>query len=141
MPETTETIEVNLGPEDCYAKAVDFAGYTNFIPALKNVDVQRQDDREAEVTFRIEAPLGEIRYTLRYKMEPPRSIRYEMTESNILKKVSGFWEISAAGEGKANVTYSMSTTFPTYLAWAVTDKAYAEQIGKTVRRFKEWAES
>jgi ribosome-associated toxin RatA of RatAB toxin-antitoxin module len=132
---------VNLGPEACYGKAVDFAGYSNFIPALKDVDVARADARGAEVTFRIEAPLGEIRYTLRYEMEAPRSIRYEMTESNILKNVSGFWEISSAGEGKSRVTYSMSTTFPTYLAWAVTDKAYAEQIGKTVRRFKEWAES
>lgn len=139
MPAFTQTIDVERSAEDTYALALDFRAYRNFVPALKDVEVAGGE--EPEVTFTIDAPLGDIRYTVRYTLDPPGSITWDMVSSNVLKGQKGHWRIEPAGPDRARVTYHMDTRLPAYLSWAVTDKAYAEQIGKTVQRFKAYAES
>jgi len=140
MPEFTKTIEVGRSAEKAFALALDFKSYRKFIPALKDVEVDNGDSEKPVVTFTLTAPAGDIRYTVRYTVEEPRRITWEMLESNVLKGNSGHWIIEAAGEDRASVTYSMTTKLPVWLSWAITDKAYAEQIGKTVGQFKKYLE-
>jgi ribosome-associated toxin RatA of RatAB toxin-antitoxin module len=140
MPEYSETIEVALPRDRCFEKACDFKAYPRFIPALKSVDVDASDASAPLVTLRLDVPLGEINYTCRYEIRPPGEVSWKMLESNVLKDNHGSWKFEPAGEERCRVTYAMSTKFPVWLAWAVTQEKFAEEIGKTVRRFKAFAE-
>ena len=92
------------------------------------------------VTFHLEAPLGEIVYTVRYTIDGPENTTWELVKSNVLKDNRGQWKIVPGPDGGSTVTYGMSTRLPAWMAWAVTDAAYAREIGKTVQRFKAYAE-
>jgi len=126
--------------EETYGIATDFQTYVNFIPALKAVEVLDPDPAQPKVSFRIEAPFQDIKYTSQYRLEPPGRVSWDMVESNVLKGNSGFWSIESAGEGACRVTYSMKTELPVWLKFAVSQDAFAREIGKTVERFKEYVE-
>lgn len=140
MPEYTETIEVDLPPGECFAIARDFKTYRNFIHALKAVEVEDGSGKNPVVSFSLEAPLGDITYKVKYEIESDRRMSWTMIESNVLKATSGYWAVEPSAESKSKVTYSMSASFPAWIAWAVTQSKFEEMIGKTVRKFKQYAE-
>ncbi len=141
MPEFTQTIEVDRPAGECFRVAQDFKAYRNFIPALKSVEVDLSDAIKPVVTFSIEAPLGDITYKVRYEIQGEGRMSWAMIESNVLKANSGYWAIEPSAGGKSSVTYSMSAAFPAWIAWAVPQSKFEEQIGKTVKRFKAYVEN
>jgi len=118
----------------------DFPAYPSIIPELKEAEVEAREGKTATVRFALSLAVRLVTYRLRYTLEPETRLSWEMVDSNTLSGNAGEWQLEPDGEG-TRVTYRHEVVFPAWIAWAVTDKAFTEEMEKTLRKFREHIEA
>jgi carbon monoxide dehydrogenase subunit G len=127
-------------PAKVWEAITDFPGYGRVIPEIREAVVEQQGEESMEVRFLLSIPLRQVTYRLRYALQAPDRLAWEMIESNTLTENGGEWILKPEGEG-THVTYRQRVSFPAWMAWAVSDAAFAREMEKTLERFRETIES
>jgi len=80
----------------------DFSTYAEWQGPVRSVDVRS----DGVVAFEIDVKVRTIRYTLRYHLEPPKRIWWELVEGDP-KHVSGEYTFEDLGDGSTRATYRL----------------------------------
>jgi uncharacterized membrane protein len=139
VPEYEQAFRLSAPREEVWKVITDFEGYTDVIRAMKESKVVAREEGSADVAFTLDLGVRRVTYTLRYAFEEPERLAWEMLESNTLEANAGEWNLEADG-AETKVLYRHRAAFPAWIAWAVTDKAFAEEMDKTLARFREAVE-
>ena len=105
MAKTSQVIVIEDEASHIYDVLTDFAHYPNFFSQVKEAKILVQKKTQQDVSFVIDL-LEPISCTLRFQFEQPSQLRWELLESNKLKKNHGSWQISELEPGVCEVAYS-----------------------------------
>ncbi|GEM_PF-3302403 len=140
MPEFRTTLRVNAPPTAVFDAVADFPAYKDVVKSILESEVEETGNDGAVVRFALDLAVRRVVYRLRYETDRPRSIRWSLVDSNTVTENEGAWGFENEGEA-TRVTYRHHVAFPAWMAWAVTDAAFAKEMQKTLDRFKEHIES
>lgn len=134
MPTFETEIHVNATPEAVLDTVLDFPGYREIVPNIREAEIEASEGDASTVRFALELPVRRVTYRLRYVRSGDR-VSWSMVESNTLTANEGEWTVEGE-EGGARVRYRHAVQFPMWMAWAVTDAAFAREMDKTLQAFK-----
>lgn len=110
---STRQMLVNASPSDCFEVVVDFEGYPQWAPDIKEARVLRRDDSGVGglVAFRAAAMGRSVTYTLKYFYgSNPLRVAWRLTEGDQVRHLDGEYELAPAGDdgAKTLITYSLA---------------------------------
>lgn len=135
MPEFETESVFQAPPAAVWAAITDFPRYRAIVKEFSEAAVEERSEGAARVRFSLELPVRTVTYRLQYALEEGVRLSWTMVDSNTLKGNEGEWVLAAEGEG-TRVRYRHKVTFPAWMSWAVTDKAFREEMDKTLARFR-----
>ena len=107
----TKSITVHASAEHCYAVAVDFERYPDWVQDMKETSVRTRDDlgRATEVEFRASALGRSTHYTLSYDHTgAPGALGWQLKRGDIMRTVDGSYVFTATGPDTCEITYDLS---------------------------------
>src|SRR3954451_312768 len=99
--QTTASISIKASPDAVMDVVADFEAYPEWTGAVKRAEVlSRRDDGRAElVHYQLDAGAIKDEYTLTYDWsELPGTLRWKLVEGQMLKLLTGSYELSAGSE-------------------------------------------
>jgi ribosome-associated toxin RatA of RatAB toxin-antitoxin module len=105
-----ERMIIRSSPTDCYEVLIDFDRYPEWAADIKAVSVEERDaqGRAVLVTFRAAAFGRSTSYTLSYDYSgAPRRLSWVQVGGDLTRRLDGYYDIEAAGEGDSEVTYRL----------------------------------
>lgn len=111
--QTSQEMLIDASPEQCFAVAIDFAGYPDWASDVKEATVVTNDDdgRGGTVSYRAAAMGRSVVYTLRYFYGTnPLRFSWKLLESDWLRQLDGEYEFMVVdGEAdRTRVTYHLA---------------------------------
>lgn len=108
--ETTHIFEGT--PAQCFAAIRQYDKYPEYIPGVIKIEVlpAKAKGSVSQVRYEINV-VKTFFYTLNAYEEAPRSIRWELDESNLMKANSGEWILEPHGKDKTKATYKVDVAF------------------------------
>lgn len=147
MAETaTRRIHVQAAPERCYAIALDFERYPEWVSEIKEARVLRRDDdgRGGEVEYRAAAMGRSTSYVLRYNYgSNPLRLSWRLMSGDVMRRLDGEYEFAPVdGDPDATeVTYYLSVELQVPLPGFVRRRAEAKILHSALDELRERAES
>jgi uncharacterized membrane protein len=95
-------------PKECFEALVDYESFPKWQQAVKSCEVlsRDRDGRGKEVTFKIDAKVKAISYTLDYHYEEPHLIGWDYVDGDV-KEVDGELILEDRGDGTTLATYTL----------------------------------
>ncbi|MDO8494867.1 MAG: SRPBCC family protein, partial [Deltaproteobacteria bacterium] len=118
---------------------VDFESYPKFLKEMKSAKVIWCEDSQMDVTFKLNL-IKEITYTLRFELDPPHSIQWQLKAGELMKKNSGSWKLETLEEGLTDATYSIDVEFGVWIPKAISQTLIEKSLPQTLKAFKRRAE-
>jgi uncharacterized protein YndB with AHSA1/START domain len=142
--EATERTTIDASPERCFAIALDFERYPEWVADIKNVEVVERDDkgRGTKVRYRAAAMGQSIRYTLEYDYsDAPRTLAWIQTDGDVTRKLDGSYVFEPDGNGGTNMTYHLTVELTVPIVGFIKRRAEGRILGSALRELKARAES
>ncbi len=136
------TVEVAAPADTLFDVIVDFEAYPEFLADL-GIQYNRvisQSDTAAEVESQVKTMGFTEKYTLRYTLERPRRVAWELVQGKLTKENRGSWEIEPLDEGRCRAQYKIAASFGWMVPKALVKKGIQSQLPKMVDAFKRRAE-
>ena len=140
----TERMVVAATPEQCFDVVSDIERYPEWAADIKQVVVQRRDDdgRPAEATFRAGAFGRSTSYTLAYDYGgAPRILAWKQVAGDLTSKLDGSYQFDAAGDGSAEVTYTLEVELRVPLPGFIKRRAQSRIMHTALEELKARVES
>ena len=135
------TIEVDAGPEECYALVVQLDRYPEWQSQVRSAEVIERDGegRPLVVETVSDARVRELKYRLRYKHEPPRRMSWTYVKGDV-KDVNGEYRFEPLDGGGTRVTFRLEVDpgrrLGLLLRGPLADKVRDYVMGSTLDEFK-----
>src|SRR4051794_39098921 len=103
-----QSIEIGASPEAVFAVASDLERYPEWQDFLQRVSVRERDadGRATLVEAQADATVTTLKIVLRATRAEPRQVAWR-SESGDLKKLSGAFDMAAAGPGHTRATFGL----------------------------------
>lgn len=134
-----ESILIKASIQTVYDCIVDFEAYPKFLPETKSVKIGWCDDKQMEVTFKVNL-IKEITYTLHFEFDPPRGVYWKLKNGDFMKINTGSWVLKEKGEAATHAAYSIEVGFGLWVPNAVTQVLVEKSLPLTLKRFKKRSE-
>lgn len=107
--QTTSSVTIDAAPADVMAVIADFERYPEWAKGMREVRVASTfpDGRAEQVDFSLDAAPIKDDYTLSYRWDDDRSVRWSLVRAKVLKAMEGSYEL-AERDGATDVTYSLT---------------------------------
>lgn len=144
MPVTKTTLEVFVSPEEFKEVILDFEAYPDFLPEVKKVAVESQDDSTAVATFHVEVDFGgfhiESQYTLKYEISDD-VISWSLVDSPDLTENKGKWTLREGDDEDETVADYEAEIITSLPIPPPVQAMFAEQeLPKLMETFRDRAE-
>jgi ribosome-associated toxin RatA of RatAB toxin-antitoxin module len=140
MAKAESTLRMNATPAKVMAVLSDFESYTDFLPEIRGVDVLSREDMVSTVRFDLQL-LMKVSYTLVLTQEGETSLEWDLSESKLIKKNTGYWKLKANDDGSTDVTYGIDLELAGKLPASVNQRMAGQALPETLARFKERVEA
>jgi coenzyme Q-binding protein COQ10 len=141
MASARRSIEVDLPPERFFDVVRDYARYPEFLPEVKAVSVGPRTGNAVEVTYRLDARIKLIEFTLLHVETRPSRIEWRLVRGDLMKRDEGRWTLDPTPSGGTNATYAIELELLPRVPRGL-EKALAEQgLPAMLANFKSRAES
>lgn len=141
MAEASKTIEMDVSREELWKVIADYASYPQFVEGAQKVKILSREKTPKGEKVRVEYGISllskDITYTLDHYEEGPAGMRWELVDSNILKRNSGQWSLKALGTGQTEVTYSLALDFKIYVPGMILNGLVKSQLPKMLEGFEK----
>ena len=131
---------MNATPGQVMAVIADFERYPEFLPEIRGVSVLSSDNGVSTVRFDLQM-LMKVSYTIVLTQEGDSQLRWELSESKLMKKNSGSWKLQPNDDGTTAVTYCIDLELAGKLPASVNDRMAGQALPETLARFKGRVES
>jgi coenzyme Q-binding protein COQ10 len=139
MARARRSIEVAVPPERFFEVLRDYPRYPEFIPDVKEVRVGPRAGDSVEVTYRLDAKVAVIEFTLLHVDKPPLRTDWRLLRGEVIKRDEGSWILEATRSG-TRATYSIELELGAP-APATLERALAERgLPGMLKNFKDRAE-
>lgn len=143
---TTQRMTIAASPERVWEVLIDFDGYPEWAPDLKEaaVGAQDADGRGTEVTFRAAAMGRSTSYTLAYDYaKAPGELTWRLLAGDIMRRLDGSYRLDTVdGDPHAtDVTYNLAVELVVPLPGFVKRRAEARIIHTALEELKDYLES
>ena len=137
----SQSVVVDVSPEDFYGVITDFKHYPDFVNTVVKADVVKHTGNTYEVDFEVNL-FKTIRYTLKMVGDPGKKLSWSLIRGDLFKVMNGSWELEPAAGGKSTkATYTADVDFAIFVPKMITNKLTAVSLPSTLKEFKERAES
>jgi ribosome-associated toxin RatA of RatAB toxin-antitoxin module len=140
MARATHAEVIGASPESCFDVLADLEAYPDWQSAVKAVGaIERDGDgRPSVVEFVTDAKVREVKYTLAYRYDRPRSIAFDYVDGDA-KTVEGGFDLEDLGNGSTRVTYTLDVDaggrlVPGKLKQSLADQAVESTLRKLGQR-------
>src|SRR4051812_49132388 len=109
--QTTASISIKASPDAVMNVVADFEAYPEWTGAVKRAEVlsQRDDGRAELVHYQLDAGAIKDEYTLTYDWSGlPNVLRWKLVEGQMLKLLTGSYELVEGADGTTDVTYTLA---------------------------------
>jgi ribosome-associated toxin RatA of RatAB toxin-antitoxin module len=131
-------IEIDAPLETVFRVISDLEKYPEFLSTTKEV-VMRPTAEGVEADFSIQV-IKPIRYTLKFRMDPPRSLQWEFVRGELMKTNSGGWKLEKLSDSKTKAFYCVDATFGWMVPKALVEQVTKLQLPEMLQAFKLRAE-
>jgi ribosome-associated toxin RatA of RatAB toxin-antitoxin module len=141
--QTTASISIKASPGAVMDVIADFEAYPEWTGAVKRAEVlsQRDDGRAELVHYQLDAGAIKDEYTLTYDWsEMPGVLRWKLVEGQMLKLLTGSYEVSEASDGSTDVTYTLAVDVKIPLLGMIKRKAEKVIIDTALKELKKRVE-
>ena len=140
MAKAQRTIDVAVPPEAFFGMLQDYARYPEFLPDVKSVRVGPRTDDSVEVTYRLDAKVKTIEFTLLHVEKPPLRVDWKLLRGELIRRDEGTWTLERTASNGTRATYAIEMSFAAPFGPAL-ERALAEQgLPGLLVRFKQRAE-
>ena len=140
MASARRSIDVDVPPERFFEVVRDYARYPEFLPDVKSVRVGPRTGDSVEVTYRLDAKVKTIEFTLLHVEKPPLRVDWKLLRGELIRRDEGTWTLERTAQGGTRATYAIELSFAAPLG-AALERALAEQgLPGLLLRFKQRAE-
>jgi Polyketide cyclase / dehydrase and lipid transport len=111
MPEeSTQSIVIDADPAQIMAVIADFENYPVWTGSVKNAQVLEvgPDGRGRRVAFSLDAGIIRDQYELAYVWTGNEKVEWTLTSGQMMRAQHGSYLLRASGDGRTDVTYSLS---------------------------------
>lgn len=144
MAERTESsITVDAAPSEVMSVISDFEAYPQWTGAVKEVEVRSRDGagRPEQVWFRLDAGAIKDSYTLGYRWQGDRDVRWSLVEAQqLLKSMDGAYLLTDNGDGTTTVTYQLAVDVRMPLLGMMKRKAEKVIVDTALKELKKRVE-
>jgi ribosome-associated toxin RatA of RatAB toxin-antitoxin module len=104
----SDTSTIDAGVETVFEIIVDLEAYPDWVEGMLETEVLEQDEhgRPTRASFRIDARIAEISYTLEYSYDEP-NLSWTLVEGEMVNQLDGAYELTDLGDGRTEVVYSL----------------------------------
>ncbi|MEO8092567.1 MAG: SRPBCC family protein [bacterium] len=136
-----QAIEISAGAEACFEAIVDYETFPAWQGAVKNVEVLSRDgDGLGEiVSFRVDADLREVTYSLRYRYDRPGRVEWEFVEGDDVAHVRGEYRFEPKGEATV-ATYVLGIAPGMPVPGFVVNRMNRQVMWRSVRELRDEVE-
>ena len=136
--EIQETLSVSK--DAFYDTVVAYESYPQFVDGCKRVEVKRDGDSKATVTYFVSMMMKEISYQLSHEGDRAAGkLSWNLLTSDFLKSNQGTWEIKDAGPGKCTVKYSIEIEFKVPVPSMILNKLVKGSLPSMIKGFEKQA--
>ena len=140
MAHAESTIRIAAKAEDVMAVISDFEKYPEFLPEIRAVSVLKREGAVCTVQFELQM-LMKVSYTLILTQDGDKCLNWELLESKLIKKNTGYWRLVPTQDGMTEVTYGIDLELAGKLPASVNQRMAGQALPDTLKRFKLRAES
>jgi coenzyme Q-binding protein COQ10 len=141
MASARRSIHVDVAPERFFEVVRDYARYPEFLPEVKAVSVGPRTGNAVEVTYRLDARIKLIEFTLLHVETRPSRIEWRLVRGDLMKRDEGRWTLDASPSGGTTATYAIELELLPPIPRSL-EKALAEQgLPAMLANFKARAEA
>lgn len=137
----SQSVTVNVTPEEFFKVITDFEKYPEFVSTVKKCEIKRQDGNTFEVFFEIDL-IKRVKYSLKMTAVPNKKLSWTFAGGDLFKVNSGSWEIEPANGGKATkAKYTADVDFALFVPKMITKTLVGVSLPRNLEEFKQRAES
>ena len=141
MASARQSIDIDVPPEQVFEVVRDYARYPEFLPEVKAVRVGQRSGASVEVTYRLDARIKLIEFTLLHLERAPSRIEWRLVRGDLMKRDEGRWTLDPSPSGGTTATYAIELELLPRVPRAL-EKALAEQgLPAMLANFKARAEA
>ena len=107
MAKARQSIEVDVPPERFFEVVRDYARYPEFLPEVKAVSVGPRTGNSVEVTYRLDARIKLIEFTLLHVETAPSRIEWRLVRGDVMTRDEGRWTLDPSPSGGTTATYAI----------------------------------
>jgi len=109
MEGTVQRIEVSADAQHIYEVALDLEAYPDWVNGVKEVEVLEEDEhgRPARASFRADAMIKEINYTLLYSYDMENGFSWTAEAGDDITAMDGSYEFNTLEDGSTEVLYAL----------------------------------
>lgn len=143
MEGTVQRIEVSAEPQHVYEVALDLEAYPEWANGVKEVDILEEDEqgRPTRVTFRADAMIKEINYTLLYAYDMENGFSWTAEAGDDIKEMDGSYEFNALEGGSTEVLYALRVDPAFTLPGFLRRQAEKQIVSSALRGLKKRSEA
>ena len=117
-----------------------FEKFPKYLPGVTAVQVLAPGKAGTSARVRFEMKLVKtFFYTIHVYDDGPTRLRWELAESNFLKKVIGSWDLVDLGPGKTKGVYTLDVGFPALVPQMVVDQVTKANLPLLFRGYESLA--
>ncbi len=139
MPHVSKSIDVDVPPEHLLAVLQAYGRYPEFIPEIQAIRVEPRPDGRTWVTYKLDAKLMPIDYTLEHWLAAPLRLEWRLVRGDFFRANSGSWSLEPQ-DGGTRATYAIDLLLgkmPDSLSRALQETGLPRLLG----HFKSRAEA
>ena len=143
MEGTVQRIEVSAEPQHVYEVALDLEAYPEWANGVKEVEILEEDEhgRPTRVSFRADAMIKEITYTLLYSYEMEDGFSWSAEPGDDIKEMDGSYEFNALEGGSTEVLYALRVDPAFTLPGFLRRQAEKQIVSSALRGLKKRSEA
>ena len=140
MAGATRSIVINAPREKVFEVIADAERYPEFLPEVKAIKVTNKNGNECDVHYTAEI-VKTIKYTVRFKTEPPAKASWTFIDGEFMKDNRGSWTLDDLGNGQTKATYQIEVTLGSLVPKTIVNALVDTSLPKLLENFKKRAES
>ncbi|MGH3329368.1 MAG: SRPBCC family protein [Streptomycetales bacterium] len=139
---TTSSITIAASPSRVMAVIADFPAYPEWTGAVQEVEVLATGEggRAREVRFVLEAGAIKDHYTLAYRWDDDREVRWSLVEAQMLRAMDGAYTLVEQSGGTTGVTYELMVDVKIPMIGMIKRKAEKVIIDTALKELKKRVE-
>ena len=136
MTEVSRSIVIDAPREEVFDVVTDFESYPEFLPEMKEVNLEKGSAKEAVTSFKLQL-LKTIKYRLKLKLTRPSSVSWTLLDGEMMKKNTGSWKLKKLSAKKTEAKYSIDIELGGFVPKAVTDRLVSGSLPAMLENFKK----